>query len=281
MYLTRFRINTGRNEARRLLSSPQRLHGAVNMAFPDLPTRDGTGPRVLWRLDAAPGGRTDLLISSPQRPDLTHLAEQAGWPSLGQQGWTTFAYGEFLDSLANNDVWAFRLTANPVHHIRRDEDPVGAPTKRAAHVTVRHQVGWLLKQQERGGFTILPRELGSPTGPPASYEGRPPTKAGGSATEAKSPAATAAIGDDEPRDWEYQLIVHDRTPVRFGRRPGSAPAKATARSRPDVQFARATFDGLLRITDLTAFHRTLTHGLGKAKAYGCGLMTLAPAPVKS
>ncbi|MCW5250141.1 type I-E CRISPR-associated protein Cas6/Cse3/CasE [Streptomyces sp. SHP 1-2] len=274
MYLTRFRINTGRSEARRLLGSPHRLHGAVNMAFPDPPARDGTGPRVLWRLDGAPGGRVDLLISSPDRPDLTHLTEQAGWPSLGQDGWTTFAYGEFLAALAEGDTWAFRLTANPVHHIRRAQDPVGAPTKRAAHVTPRHQARWLLRQQERCGFAVL-RE------PAADFFPTPP----GSGAADRSPVPPA-----EDRDafdtWVYELVVHDRAPVRFGRGPGGergTPGTSGRRSPQangstvsDVRFTRATFDGRLRITDLTAFRRTLTQGVGKAKAYGCGLMTLAP-----
>ncbi|MEV2199579.1 type I-E CRISPR-associated protein Cas6/Cse3/CasE [Streptomyces fradiae] len=252
MYLTRFRFNTARSEARRLLGSPQRLHGAVNMAFPDPPAREGDAPRVLWRLDRAPAGRIDLFISSPSRPDLTHLAEQAGWPSLGGEGWRTFDYGAFLDALRQDDVWAFRLTANPVHHIRRDTDAPGAPTKRAAHVTPRHQIGWLLKHQERAGFAVL---------------GRP------------------AADESAPAEMHYDVMVHDRTPMQFGKPSGaetgtSRPGRSRdgrAAKAPDVRLTRATFDGRLRITDLAAFRRTLTHGLGKAKAYGCGLMTLAPA----
>ncbi|MBH5337622.1 type I-E CRISPR-associated protein Cas6/Cse3/CasE [Streptomyces pactum] len=251
MYLTRFRFNTARPEARRLLGSPHRLHGAVNMAFPEPPPREGTGPRVLWRLDSAPANRVDLFISSPSPPDLTHLVEQAGWPSLGEQGWSTFAYGEFLDALRQGDIWAFRLTANPVHHIRRDVDAPGTPTRRTAHVTPRHQIGWLLKHQERAGFTVLER--------PAGVE-------------------SATAGTD------YEVVVHDRTPVRFGKPTDAGTgASGTGQGRgrrapdsPDVRFTRATFDGRLRITDLTVFRRTLTHGLGKAKAYGCGLMTLTP-----
>lgn len=249
MYLTRFRFNTARPEARRLLGSPQRLHGAVNMAFPDPPAREGDGPRVLWRLDRAPAGRVDLFISSPCRPDLTHLAEQAGWPSLGEEGWRTFEYGEFLDALRQDDVWAFRLTANPVHHIRKAP---GAPTKRTAHLTPHHQVGWLIKHQERAGFTVLSRPVG----------GDGPTGAG----------------------MNYEVVVYDRTPMRFGKPSGAeATAARSGRGRngqawaaPDVRLTRATFDGRLRITDLAAFRRTLTHGLGKGKAYGCGLMTLTP-----
>lgn len=37
-----------------------------------------------------------------------------------------------------------------------------------------------------------------------------------------------------------------------------------------------TFDGRLEVTDPAALRRTLTQGIGKAKAYGCGLITLAP-----
>ncbi len=43
-----------------------------------------------------------------------------------------------------------------------------------------------------------------------------------------------------------------------------------------VKLTRVTFDGRLRVLDPAVFRRTLTSGLGKAKAYGCGLMTLAP-----
>ncbi|MGW1075164.1 type I-E CRISPR-associated protein Cas6/Cse3/CasE [Streptomyces sp. NPDC002537] len=237
MYLTRFRINTARSEARRLLGSPHLLHGAVNMAFPELPARDGQGPRVLWRVDGDHHADMKLFIVSPARPDLTHLVEQAGWPTLETPGWTTFAYAEFLNALAAGDTWGFRLTANPIHHISREKDKPGAPTKRAAHQTPRHQLKWLLDRQERAGFEVVQKPVDR---------------------------QLTEYGD------EYELIVRDKRPLRFIRPPAG-------RSGHDVRFTQVTFDGRLRVTDPTAFRRTLTHGLGKAKAYGCGLMTLAPA----
>jgi CRISPR system Cascade subunit CasE len=236
MYLTRFRVNTSRRDAQRLLSSPHRIHGAVTMAFPEPLPRDGTGPRVLWRLDHDHPARTSLYIVSPTRPDLTHLVEQAGWPAADQPGWTTFAYQEFLDALAEGDAWAFRLTANPIHYIRRDQDKPDTPTKRTAHITPHHQMRWLLERQERAGFEIVQK----PTDQQLTEHGD-----------------------------THELVVHNRQPLRFTRRSES-------RSKDDVRFTRVTFEGRLKITDLTAFRRTLTHGLGKAKAYGCGLMTLAP-----
>ena len=90
MYLTRFRVNTRRRDARHLLASPHRLHGAVNAAFPTPTTPGGTAPRVLWRLDRNSPNETLLFIVSPTRPDLTHLVEQAGWPAATDSpGWQT------------------------------------------------------------------------------------------------------------------------------------------------------------------------------------------------
>ncbi len=57
-------------------------------------------------------------------------------------------------------------------------------------------------------------------------------------------------------------VVH-REVVRFNRR-GTA-----------VTLTTATYEGRLTVGDPTALRRTLTHGLGPAKGYGCGLLTLA------
>ncbi|MES9506856.1 type I-E CRISPR-associated protein Cas6/Cse3/CasE [Streptomyces sp. NPDC000609] len=236
MYLTRFRVNTGRSDARQLLGSPHRMHGAVNMSFPTPPSREGSAPRVLWRVDRNGTSETLLYIVSPTRPDLTGLVEQAGWPASDEPGWTTFAYEDFLAALHPGDTWGFRLTANPVHNIRHEYVKEGERTKRAAHRTPRHQMDWLLKRQEQAGFEIV-----------------------------EKPVERRLL----PEGDEYELIVRDQVPMRF-RRP---PAKTGGN---DVQITRVTFDGRLRVTEPDLFRRTLTHGLGKAKAYGCGLMTLAP-----
>lgn len=39
-----------------------------------------------------------------------------------------------------------------------------------------------------------------------------------------------------------------------------------------------TFTGLLNVTDTEAFARTITHGIGRGRAYGCGLLTVLRAP---
>ena len=233
MYLTRFRFNTARSEARRLLSSPQSMHAAVMSSFPQILPTAAPAPRVLWRTDRNASAEVLLFVVGPFRPDLTHLVEQAGWPAAaasGTPGWQTFHYAPFLDRLDKGGTWGFRLTANPVHSVRNAD---AAPTKRTAHLTPRHQVQWLLQRQEAGGFKVLPK---------------PEDK------------QLTDLGD------EHQVIVTDQRGMDFG--------KQGAKGR--VTIKAVTYDGRLEVTDPDALRSLLTSGLGKAKAYGCGLMTLAP-----
>lgn len=67
---------------------------------------------------------------------------------------------------------------------------------------------------------------------------------------------------------------------------GERAAKVTRRERVEfrrqgarVTLGRVGYDGVLTVSDPEALRRTLTHGLGKAKGYGCGLLTLAPVAV--
>lgn len=234
MYMTRFRFNTHRPGARKLLSSPQVLHAAVMGGFPGLLPSAPGGPRVLWRVDRNARAEVFLYVVSPDRPDLTHMVEQAGWPAAPEGTWRTHDYTDFLKRLEAGQTWAFRLTANPTHSIRRKDDE---PTKVTAHVTPRHQAGWLLQRQETGGFQIV----------------------------RKPPEQQRIPGEDE-----YELLVHGRDTRVFDKREN-----ATGR-RNRVPLVKATFDGRLTVTDPEALRRTLCLGLGRAKAYGCGLMTLAP-----
>jgi CRISPR system Cascade subunit CasE len=61
-----------------------------------------------------------------------------------------------------------------------------------------------------------------------------------------------------------EVVVHDRLVERFQRQ-----------GKP-VTVSKATFDGILIVNNPEALCRTLTEGAGAAKAYGCGLLTLAP-----
>ena len=113
MHLTRFRFNTLRPGSRKLLSSPQAMHAAVLGGFPELlpgdPVGEPGGPRVLWRVDRNAKAEVFLYVVSPERPELTHLVEQAGWPKADPDTWwRTHDYAGFLSRLKVGQTWAFR-----------------------------------------------------------------------------------------------------------------------------------------------------------------------------
>jgi CRISPR system Cascade subunit CasE len=46
----------------------------------------------------------------------------------------------------------------------------------------------------------------------------------------------------------------------------------------NIQFGALTYEGLLTVTEPEAFRQMLVSGLGSGRAYGNGLMQIAPAP---
>lgn len=218
MLLTRMALNPARRCFRELVASPHRMHAAVLAAFPpDVPTSESSG-RVLWRVDRGAGQQADLYLASPDEPDLTHLAEQAGWPT--RPTWETRDYAPLLARLAAGQRWAFRLTANPV---RRARPSVDSKRRLSAHVTAGQQRDWLLVRAAGHGFAV-----------PAGRAGAP------------------------------DVVVRERRIVQF------------RRDEATVTLALASYEGVLEVTDPERFRSALVQGIGRAKGYGCGLLTLAP-----
>ncbi|MCZ7423713.1 type I-E CRISPR-associated protein Cas6/Cse3/CasE [Verrucosispora sp. WMMA2121] len=220
MFLTRFQINAARRNARKLLASPHAMHAAVRAGFADAADYERPAARTLWRLDTPTTATVHLYIVSPGRPDLTHLVEQAGWPT-SDEAWTTREYDGLLASLRPGQEWAFRLTANPTHSGRKTAE--AKETQRFGYLREHEQTAWLLGRAERHGFALATQQDGRPN-----------------------------------------LRIHRRQTQSFKRGMGT------------VTLTTATYDGILHVTDADSLRRTLTSGIGHAKAYGCGLLTLAP-----
>lgn len=76
------------------------------------------------------------------------------------------------------------------------------------------------------------------------------------------PATARLPGTSEP---SLQLELRDRAKYRFTKtgHPGT------------ITIARVTFEGRLEVTSPAALRRALITGIGRARAYGCGLLTLS------
>ena len=67
---------------------------------------------------------------------------------------------------------------------------------------------------------------------------------------------------------EAVLVAYRERPVFNRRRPGGE-------GYDRVTINRTVYEGVLRVTDPEPLRRALIAGIGRSKAYGCGLMTLA------
>ena len=112
----------------------------------------------------------------------------------------------------------------------------GKRGKVKAHVSVEHQLDWLYQRAERAGFRLAPR-------------------------------AEDEVYEVERGRWsvDEQTTIVERKSLDF--RKGD--------SRRRVHIVTARYRGTLEVTDPDRLRATLVNGIGRARGYGCGLLTLA------
>ncbi|MFF3501126.1 type I-E CRISPR-associated protein Cas6/Cse3/CasE [Streptomyces sp. NPDC003247] len=250
-YLSKIALNPRRRAAVALLSSPHRLHAALLSGLAVQPVTE----RVLWRLDSNTPHRADILVLTENRPSWAHLVDEAGWPGADGGAPLIADYTSLLERIARGREFGFRLTANPVQSVARPSRPSeqqaarlkeGADNgnrprgSRVAHRTAAQQLEWLLKRCEHHGFSI-PDAAATPPAPGLQTEGQ---------DLSAGPAVT----------------IISRDILRFRKHSDG----------PRVTLSTATFEGRLRVTDPDTLRAALLGGIGPAKGYGQGLLTLAP-----
>ncbi|MER5887540.1 type I-E CRISPR-associated protein Cas6/Cse3/CasE [Streptomyces sp. NPDC001941] len=256
-YLSKIPLNPRRRAAVNLLANPHRLHAAILSALAIQPVTE----RVLWRQENHTRHRAELLVLTDSRPSWAHLVDDAGWPGADGGEPLIADYTPLLERIARGREFGFRLTANPVQSVSRPAQPSEQQTARlkentdsatrqrgfrVAHRTAAQQLEWFLKRGERHGFTI-PDASVAPGAP-----GLEPSSNDNSEQRGPTPGPAAA--------------VVSRDILRFTKR----------KDGPRVTLSTATFEGCLRVTDPDALRSALLNGIGPAKGYGQGLLTLAP-----
>ncbi|MEU0738734.1 type I-E CRISPR-associated protein Cas6/Cse3/CasE [Streptomyces sp. NPDC006134] len=252
-YLSKIPLNPRRRAAVALLANPHRLHAAILGGLAVQPVTE----RVLWRLENSTAHRAEILVLTENRPSWQHLVEQAGWPDADGGEPLVADYSPLLQRLAPGREFAFRLTANPVQSMQRPASPSEEQMRRmksgtdaserrrgfrVAHRTAAQQLTWLLTRAERHGFTIPTTDTG--------------------------PGIALGTGTDVPAGPAPAVSLIARDTLRFRK----------GKDGPRVTLSTATFQGRLRVTDPEALRAALLGGIGPAKGYGQGLLTLAPLP---
>jgi len=92
----------------------------------------------------------------------------------------------------------------------------------------------------------------------------------------------ALASDAERLTWlqnrgeRHGFALHGGGPALGVRVEELAPSGRGGSGRSGIYVRRVLFEGALRVTEPGRFRQTLRTGLGPAKAYGCGLLSVAP-----
>jgi CRISPR system Cascade subunit CasE len=203
-----------------------------------LPSQPAT-ERVLWRLEADGAHRASLLVLTQTRPSWEHVVEQAGWPGAEDPQALVRPYEPLLAQVTSGAVFAFRLKANPVSATKKPDAPSARQKERLA-------------QERPRGVRVAHRTAAHQL---SWLIGRVPGWGFTLATDDQGAPAVRLIG---------------RERVSFSKRlPDGSPDN-------QVTLQAATFEGIVRVTDPALARRSLLAGVGAGKAYGLGLVTLAP-----
>lgn len=144
MYISRVEIDRNNRRKIRDLSHVGAYHNWIEQSFPE-EIKNKERSRKLWRMDQI-NGRDYLLLISSVKPNL-ELLERYGVKGSG----STKSYEPFLNSLKNGQMMNFRVTLNPV--ISKSQG-TGNRSKVMPHVTVEHQLNFLLDRAEKLGFNL-------------------------------------------------------------------------------------------------------------------------------
>ncbi|WP_441289014.1 type I-E CRISPR-associated protein Cas6/Cse3/CasE [Sorangium sp. KYC3313] len=246
MYLSRALLNPISRAVRADIADIEGLHRTIMRAFPD-----GAGPHprrahgVLFRVDeAVQRGRFVLLVQSATRPDFTRLPKDYFLDIQEDLGFTEPSpienpavreVGGERARIGTGECFRFRLRANPT---RRIDTKSGEDGKR------------------RNGRRVELRDNASRL----DWLRRKAMAAGFELCGAEDGAGAGDVSVDVSVMEERKLT--------------NRKARASDK-RQGLTLAPVLFEGRLRVTDADRFREALAAGIGPAKAYGFGLLSIA------
>lgn len=248
LYLSRLLLNPRSRQVMSELAHPYEMHRTLMRAFPEATNPERVKAReefgVLFRpeLDDAPD-IVKVYVQSLIEPDWAFLDGLQDY-LCNDTEMPGYEYKDIMPAyrkIENEQVFSFRLRANPTKRIARRDDPMRG--KRVELRRENEQFEWLIRKGQGsndmpGGFELVMKEV----------------------TDV---------------DGEVQLVPRVNANSE-GKQKGQK--RDAPRGRKTTHFA-VLFDGLLRITDKEAFLETVIRGIGTGKGYGFGLLSVAPVRV--
>lgn len=236
--LSRLMLDPFSRRVQKELSAPYEMHRTLCHAFPGLSKPQWEAVRVLFRADED-DNRLSLLVQSHIAPDWSAFAAHLN----GRYLLAVPAVKEWEPRFEAGQSLRFRLQANPVFAPKEDGAKNG--TRRGLYREA-ERLDWLKRQGETHGFemALVATTLRRTDDKQLIFRGR------------------------EHDELTLDLPLCEVTDLNDSRRFASPSQKD--------QFSAARFDGLLRVSDPEKFARAVENGIGKARGFGFGLLSVAP-----
>lgn len=253
LYLSRLLLNPRSRQVMSEIAHPYEMHRTLMRAFPQATddaqakARDEFG--VLFRADVDDTrGVVKAYVQSRIEPDWSFLDGLDDY-ILADTGIPEYESRDIMPAyrkIQGGQVLSFRLRANPTKRNARKDEPGKEPDrlkgKRVELQRESEQIAWLISKGH-----------GNREGVPGGFE------------------LLARTGEDTKGEEGPVWGVDVRPEGKLkGRKKDGAAGHA-------MTHLAVTFDGLLRVRDTNAFLETLVRGIGSGKAYGFGLLSVAPA----
>ena len=249
LYLSRLLLALRSRRVQQELAHPYEMHRTLLRAFPD----EGEAPSeldarerrrasgVLFRADQDPLRNTvTLYVQSFAVPDWAFLTALGPYLDAARSASSVAVrdLAPVYQGFRSGQLLAFRLRANPTKRVGRPDAPNTG--KRVELVREDEQIAWL---ERKGRGTPLD---------PGGFE-----------------LDHALVRDAEGAVVSVPRVQTTPEGKRFGRKFDAGVPRALVHSA-------VLFEGALRITDPDAFRKTIARGIGSGKAFGFGLLSLAP-----
>ena len=235
-----FLIRVPRHELRavrgRRSDTPDNRHRDVMALFGPIEGLPRKDAGILFRLDTTPGGLPVFLIRAQIRPE--HPTPH------------TVVLEEQLHSFEYGSLLAFRIAINAVQRKK---------TGGIRPVPSEFLSSELLEEDDlRGNSSDEPSDSAPASALPEQSEAW------------RAPALSSWLAQKlSPALVDVAILTHEREVVGGQRSSGSF-------EHSDKVVQVDTIDGVARVADASALNTLLSQGVGRARAYGCGLLTVRP-----
>lgn len=253
LYLSRLILDPHCRQVRNELAHPYEMHRTLMHAFDRYPVKENEKKRnkydVLFRADVDDRrGRVVVYVQSTAEPDWSYLVDNDGYlpaPETPVNPACKDVAPSYRRLLAGQAL-SFTLRANPTKRIWKPaKGDANLKGKRVALLREEEHIAWLIRKGHE-------REQGCPGG-----------------FEVLTKSMRRANG-------EMEQIAHVSAAPE-GKHRGY---KSDRWGDHEMTHMAVRFSGLLRITDADAFRGTIIRGIGSAKAFGFGLLSLAKGAPK-